>query len=101
MVSASGLTHQKQGVTCVNCHNTAKPVAKAPVSACLKCHSNAKGRYVGVGVKKYEFDGHTTKELNPHKSHLVDLPCTECHKTHVASVNYCNQCHLFSDMSVK
>jgi hypothetical protein len=31
----------------------------------------------------------------------VDLPCTECHKTHVASVNYCNQCHLFSDMSVK
>lgn len=102
MVSPSAMTHQKQGVTCINCHGTNVPVAKAPVSACLQCHANSKdGRYVGTGAKKYAFDGHTTKQINPHVAHLVDLPCTECHKTHVASVNYCNNCHLFSDMAVK
>lgn len=101
MISVSGLTHQKHSVTCVDCHNTNKPVAKASTSACLKCHSNGKGKYVGTGAKKYAFDGHTTKEVNPHQPHFVELPCTECHKTHVASVNYCNKCHLFSDMPVK
>ena len=72
----SALMHQKQGVTCIKCHGTNVPVAKAPVSACLGCHANSKdGRYVGTGAKKYAFDGQTTKEFNPHVSHLVDLPC--------------------------
>jgi fumarate reductase flavoprotein subunit len=97
----SGATDQQAGVTCVNCHNSAKPTAAAAPAACVKCHANADGRYVGTGAKKYVGDGGAIKTVNPHQSHLVELPCTQCHKTHAASVNYCNQCHLFSDMSVK
>jgi hypothetical protein len=100
-VSAAAKKHQQIGVTCVNCHNTTKPTAAAPATACVKCHANADGRYVGTGVKKYTGDGGAIKTVNPHQSHLVELPCTECHKTHAASVNYCNKCHLFSDMNVK
>ena len=100
-VSAAGKKHQQAGVTCVNCHASAKPTAAAPAAACVKCHANADGRYVGTGAKKYAGDGGAIKTVNPHQSHLVELPCTECHKTHTASVNYCNKCHLFSDMSVK
>ena len=101
MVSAAAKAHQQHGVTCINCHNTANPAVKAPASSCVKCHSTSEGKYQGVGVKKYAFDGDTTKEFNPHRSHLVELPCTECHRTHAASVNYCSKCHLFKDMVVK
>ncbi len=100
-VSAAGQAHQKLGLDCAGCHNTAKPTAKAPVAACLKCHGNADGRYLGKGPKRYAGDGGAIKTVNPHQSHLVDLPCGECHRIHSASVNYCNTCHLFSDMNVK
>jgi fumarate reductase flavoprotein subunit len=101
MVSSAAKVHQQNGIACAACHNTATPTAKAPSSSCVKCHSTSEGKYQGVGVKKYAFDGDTFKEFNPHRSHLVELPCTECHKTHVASVNYCSKCHLFKDMVVK
>jgi fumarate reductase flavoprotein subunit len=101
MVSAAARTHQALGITCVDCHATAKPTAAAPVSACLKCHGNADGIYPGKGRKPYVGDGGAVKNVNPHQSHLVELPCDECHKTHRASVNYCDNCHLFSDMRVK
>ncbi len=100
-VSASGKKHQQAGMTCVNCHATAKPAAAAPAAACVKCHANSGPSYVGLGAKPYTGDGGAVKTVNPHLSHLVDLPCTECHKTHSASTVYCNQCHLFKDMVAK
>jgi hypothetical protein len=39
--------------------------------------------------------------VNPHRSHLVELPCGQCHRIHQASTNYCNTCHLFSNMPIK
>lgn len=101
MVSAAGRAHQALNMKCADCHATAKPVAAAPVAACLKCHGNADGIYPGKGAKPYVGDGGAIKTLNPHQSHLVELPCNECHKVHKASVNYCDNCHLFSDMRVK
>lgn len=100
-VSASGKQHHQAGITCANCHGTAKPVAAAPAEACVKCHANSGAHYVGLGPKKYVGDGGAIKTVNPHQTHLVELPCTECHKTHAQSVIYCNQCHLFKDMPVK
>ena len=32
-------------------------------------------------------------ELNPHDSHLGEMDCATCHKTHRASEDYCAQCH--------
>jgi hypothetical protein len=101
-VSASAKKHQQANVTCVNCHGTAKPVAAAAATACSKCHtSSGEIIYIGTGMKKYVGDGGTIKTVNVHQSHLVELPCTECHKTHTASVNACNQCHAFKDMPLK
>ena len=40
---------------------------------------------------KYKNSG----QPNPHAQHDGALPCTECHKGHKASVNYCAQCHSF------
>lgn len=101
-VSAAAKKHQQANVTCVNCHATAKPTAAAPAAACAKCHaSSGEALYVGTGLKKYIGDGGTTKTVNVHLSHLVEMPCTQCHKTHTASVNYCNQCHDFRDMPLK
>lgn len=99
-LSPLGQFHVQHGVTCTNCHNTAQPTAAAPASACLTCHAGADGHYDGT-QRTYTFDGGVKVAANPHQSHLVDLPCTECHKVHVASVNYCNQCHLIRDMNVK
>ncbi|MDQ2081852.1 cytochrome c3 family protein [Xanthobacteraceae bacterium Astr-EGSB] len=101
MVSAAARTHQALGIKCADCHASAKPTAAAPAAACLKCHGNADGIYPGKGRKQYVGDGGAVKSVNPHQSHLVELPCNECHKTHRASVNYCDNCHLFGDMRVK
>ena len=32
-------------------------------------------------------------ERNPHVAQHGEIACTECHKAHRASVNYCSQCH--------
>jgi hypothetical protein len=101
MVSAAGQAHQALNMKCADCHATAKPTASAPTAVCLKCHGNADGIYAGKGRKNYVGDGGAVKSVNVHQSHLVELPCTECHKMHKASVNYCDKCHLFSDMRVK
>jgi fumarate reductase flavoprotein subunit len=98
--SALGHFHEQKNITCIKCHNSATPTAAASSMTCLKCHGNAEGKFIGTD-RKFTFDGGVTVNANPHQSHLVELPCTECHKMHVASVNYCNQCHLISDMHVK
>lgn len=32
-------------------------------------------------------------EFNPHRSQHGEIPCSDCHKAHRASVFYCTQCH--------
>lgn len=97
-----GQFHQQHHVTCTNCHQTTHPKTAASATGCLTCHStpNANGKYLGT-AKQYTFDGGVPVVANPHQSHLVELPCTECHKVHTQSVLYCNQCHLIKDMNVK
>ncbi|MEG0374624.1 MAG: cytochrome c3 family protein [Raoultibacter sp.] len=37
-------------------------------------------------------------ERNPHVAQHGEIACTECHKGHRASVNYCSQCHSDSEI---
>ena len=100
-LSPNALKHQKLGLSCQICHNTDKPTEKAPSSTCLKCHGDGKGKVKGAKVKTYTFDDGSKKKVNVHQSHAGEVECAECHKTHVPSVNHCNQCHAFKDMPLK
>ena len=54
---------------------------------CMKCHGD------------YEKLGQQTADLvpNPHKSHLGQVNCEDCHKPNLAKpVLMCNQCHNFT-----
>lgn len=54
-----------------------------PKEECLKCH------------RSYESLAQRTSDLdpNPHESHLGEVDCSICHKSHTTSEVYCNQCH--------
>lgn len=54
---------------------------------CLKCHG------------PYDKLANQTADLvpNPHKSHLGEVNCEDCHKANLAKpVLMCNQCHNFT-----
>ena len=82
--------HKENNIACVDCHKTETPDSPADVSACIECH----GEIEDVAKLTAELP------INPHKSHLVDIDCTECHKIHEPSVLYCNKCHNYQ-MDVK
>lgn len=85
--------HAKAGVTCADCHGTAKPEPMAEVEAdkCLACHPK------NVIVGKYKAMG----ERNPHENHLGDVDCSICHKGHEASVSYCANCHQNFTLNIR
>jgi hypothetical protein len=79
--------HIKNGINCEDCHSGEKePKTNADVQPCLDCH----GGYAGMA------EATETLEVNPHASHEGELPCSECHKSHTPSIDYCEQCHTFS-----
>ena len=76
--------HAKSGVHCYDCHQEEKPTKKAVASeSCMTCH----GDYPAMRA--------VTKHLpvNPHDSHLGEIPCTECHRQHQPPVVKCLECH--------
>lgn len=76
--------HAKSGVHCYNCHQEEKPTKKAVASeSCMVCH----GDYPAMRA--------ATKDVkpNPHDSHLGEIPCTECHRQHLAPKVKCLECH--------
>jgi len=93
--------HIAAGLKCASCHGASAPTKAVAVAACLTCHNPvANGQFVGSGPRSHPFDGGVTLTFNVHQPHFVDIPCTECHKVHAASVNFCNQCHLMKDVVV-
>jgi fumarate reductase flavoprotein subunit len=77
--------HVAGRVSCAQCHPKGLATAAPDTPICLACHG---GSYQGLAAK-------TEGEPNPHRSHLGELACAECHHVHVASINRCNQCHMF------
>ncbi|HEX7553224.1 MAG TPA: cytochrome c3 family protein [Geothrix sp.] len=76
--------HSKAGVHCYDCHQEEKPTRKAVASdSCMTCH----GDYPAMRA--------VTKHLpvNPHDSHLGEIPCTECHRQHQPPMVKCLECH--------
>jgi hypothetical protein len=76
--------HVKAGVHCYDCHQEEKPTKKAVTSdSCMTCH----GDYPAMRA--------VTRHLpvNPHDSHLGEVPCAECHRQHQPPVVKCLECH--------
>ncbi|MBP8858178.1 MAG: cytochrome c3 family protein, partial [Anaerolineaceae bacterium] len=95
--------HYQANVGCKECHSdftllqemhsvvsfvTGKyddPMREADFSkeGCLQCHIS----YTSLAEKTSHL------EPNPHSSHLGEIDCTLCHKSHRPSEIYCSQCH--------
>lgn len=95
--------HQQANVGCKDCHsdytlvdemksivsyvtgNYDDPMKEADYSqdGCLNCHRS----YSSLAVRT------SNLEPNPHSSHLGEIDCTLCHKSHRPSEIYCSQCH--------
>ncbi len=75
--------HVAAGLTCAACHATmpARPVA---TTTCLGCHGGSYDRLAAMTA---------ADDPNPHQSHQGAVPCAACHHVHVASENFCAQCH--------
>jgi hypothetical protein len=81
--------HKDKGVACASCHEKAEGYTRPADSVCMGCH----GSYAELAKKTApRYDARTGID-NPHKSHIGEARCTLCHKNHVPSVLYCNQCH--------
>ncbi|MFU0841067.1 MAG: Cytochrom-c3-2 domain-containing protein [Burkholderia sp.] len=79
--------HVAKGVKCEACHTPDHKIKQqGDYEICVSCH----GDYDAM-IKKTE----GRYEVNPHAQHEGALPCTECHKGHKKSVNYCGQCHSY------
>lgn len=87
--------HGKKNVTCMGCHGKVLPVEGDSVenSRCLDCH----GPMDQLANKSEPKD---FKDRNPHKSHLGDIACTVCHKSHTESNVYCLGCHRTFQMKI-
>jgi hypothetical protein len=78
-----GHVHLLSGITCTDCHGTARPAQPPESQKCLSCHPDYKNTVLQVN-----------KTLsNPHDSHMGDLDCGLCHHQHSKSENFCSQCH--------
>ncbi|MDR3053236.1 MAG: cytochrome c3 family protein, partial [Coriobacteriales bacterium] len=111
-------THKKAGNACLDCHEASigeqiheaqvwlagdftTPLAASGIGTnefCLGCHELDK---IVAATDNYselpsdvatEFGG-LNRGLNPHRSHMEDIQCGDCHSMHGASVMQCNSCH--------
>lgn len=91
-VSVLADRHAKLGVKCEQCHSVQMPAAGAKVKnqSCLTCHQS------------YDALAKKTEKLNPnpHRTHLGNVRCSDCHSGHVQARLMCNDCHKF-DLKVK
>lgn len=84
--------HALQNLTCSSCHSSdIIPDANATTvnAQCVGCHGN---------LEKVALNFKGPSYLNPHASHLGNIPCTSCHFGHQESKAYCLNCHTNFDM---
>jgi hypothetical protein len=87
--------HGKENITCGGCHGKRLPSRDDTVDnhRCLSCH----GSYDKLAERTASVE---FPKRNPHKSHLVALACTKCHKAHSESKVYCLECHQGFQMKI-
>lgn len=80
-------SHLLSGVSCQDCHDNPESPEAVGSDICISCHE------IGGLVEKTK----DNKEANPHDSHYgPELDCDLCHHVHIASENFCNQCHEYT-----
>jgi nitrate/TMAO reductase-like tetraheme cytochrome c subunit len=87
--------HLQKGMTCSTCHgNDLIPDANATSinAQCATCHG---------GMEKVAANHKGPAHLNPHASHLGNIPCGSCHFAHQESKAYCQNCHTNFDMPMR
>ena len=87
--------HAQKGMTCSTCHgNDLIPDANAtgPNAQCGTCHGTMEKIAQAFKGPSY---------LNPHASHLGNIPCSSCHAAHQESKAYCLNCHTNFDMPIQ
>jgi fumarate reductase flavoprotein subunit len=86
--------HLQKNLSCSTCHgNDLIPDANASMinMQCATCHG-------GMETVAQTFKG--PSYLNPHASHLGNIPCTSCHMAHQESKAYCLNCHTNFNMPI-
>jgi len=78
--------HDHNGVSCEQCHGTAKKHEAVGMDKCLECHGDTKD----LAAKTAQ-----AKPRNPHESrhYGTEADCNLCHHEHVKSENHCLGCH--------
>ena len=86
--------HALKNLSCSSCHGSdVIPDASATAinAQCGACHGN---------LEKVAMTFKGPSYLNPHASHLGNIPCTSCHLAHQQSKAYCLNCHTNFDMPI-
>jgi nitrate/TMAO reductase-like tetraheme cytochrome c subunit len=86
--------HARKGMTCATCHGTdVVPDANATAvnEQCATCHGD---------MEKVAARHKGSSWLNPHASHLGNIPCSSCHMAHAESKPYCLNCHSNFNMPI-
>jgi nitrate/TMAO reductase-like tetraheme cytochrome c subunit len=86
--------HIQKGLSCQTCHgNDLIPDANASAvnAQCGTCHG---------GLEQVAQTHKGPPWLNPHASHLGNIPCSSCHMGHQESKAYCLNCHKNFNMPI-
>ncbi len=118
------VTHKEAGLSCLDCHesnlgqqvnegvnwvsgNYTYPLYERSTedltsavgnddsdSFCLKsgCHDS-----LGISSRDDLVEATSDMNRNPHSDQHGEIDCSECHKAHRASTDYCTQCHSDAD----
>ena len=98
--------HNQMSVSCDSCHQRTMgesvaevvnyvignyyypfPETTLSMDHCFACHDNY-DQVIALTTTEI-----TNEERNPHDGHWGQLECSDCHKAHRDSTNYCDECH--------
>lgn len=87
--------HASHAVTCSGCHGKNLPLMDDTVEneRCLACHGPMEKLVERSAPQDFP-------DRNPHLSHLGEIACTVCHRSHWESEVYCLGCHQNFDMKI-
>lgn len=76
--------HLSKGLVCRDCHTLWPPSRIVSNSDCIACHTASFPTTTGASKRRAS---------TPHRAHVGDLNCNQCHHAHEPSELFCNKCH--------